>query len=200
MAVKLFGTILFVLSSFVTQAQNENVISGPTASELNGKVLLTWAIKQGFTCNGIQVLRSTDSVTFTQIGSINGVCGSTLEEVPYEYTDTDPVKNTVNYYRLHLGGVGFSKIVSVDVIDISDNSYLIRPNPISDSSELHFKNDASNLVDIRIFNEMGIKVKEVTTGDAMIYLSKSDFASGTYIFIVIDEARNTTVKGRFMVP
>lgn len=181
-------------------AQNEDVIGYFNASEFNGKVLLTWSIKQGNTCNGVQVLRSTDSINFAPIGSINGVCGSTLEEVPYELTDVNPIKNERNYYRLSLGGIGFSWIVSAEVIDISSNNYLLRPNPISDSSELHFQNDASNTIEISIFNQSGVRVKAYSTIEEKVVLSKSDYSKGVYFFTIIDSVGDSKVTGKFLVP
>lgn len=166
--------VFFGLVSSVS-AQNEDVISGLDANELNGKVLLTWSIKQGNTCNGINILRSTDSINFIFVGSINGVCGSSSAELPYEFTDLNPVKNKRNYYRLSLGGIGFSWIVSAEVIDVNSNNYMLRPNPIGDSSELHFKNDGSNTVEFIVYNEMGSKVKSLTTINKKIILSQQDY-------------------------
>lgn len=199
--MKWFGLML-VLIAFQPKAvaQNEDVISGLTASEFNGKVLLTWAIKQGNTCNGIQILRSIDSVNFSPIGSINGVCGSTLEEVPYEFTDVSPIKNTINYYRLSLGGIGFSWIVNAEVIDVSANNYLLRPNPISDSSELYFPNDAKNQIELKVYNSSGQEVLSQFTIEEKIILYKTDFASGVHFFILFDQIKNSKIKGRFVVP
>ena len=181
-------------------SQNEDVVSNLTASEFNGKMLISWSIKQGNTCNGIQILRSTDSINFNPIGSINGICGSTLEEVPYEFTDVAPVKNTINYYRLNMGGIGFSRIVNAEVIDVSANNYLLRPNPISDSTELHFTNNAANTVVFTVFNSQGQIVQSVTTIANKLILRKSDFESGTYFFSLIDQVKKSNIKGRFLVP
>lgn len=181
-------------------AQNESVIGNFIGSELNGKVLLTWTVKAGNTCNGIQVLRGTDSLNFVPIGSIEGICGSIQENVPYEFTDVSPEKNALNYYRLLLGGVGYSKIISVDIVDISENNYLLRPNPIVDTSELHFKNDAANEIVIRVYNEMGSEVKKYITLEEMILLDRRDYQKGIFFFIIYDQARSATVKGRFVIP
>ena len=194
--------LVFLIFGFVSSvsAQNEDVISNLSADEINGKVLLTWSIKQGNTCNGINILRSTDSVNFIFIGSINGVCGSSQEELPYEFTDLDPEKNKRNYYRLSLGGIGFSWIVSSEVIDVTSNNYLLRPNPIVDSSELHFKNDASNIIEFIVYDNMGNKVKSLTTIEKKIILQQQDYKSGMYFFVLINATHNNKISGRFVVP
>lgn len=181
-------------------SQNEDVVANLSASEFNGKVLISWSIKQGNTCNGIQILRSSDSLNFSPVGSISGVCGSSLEDVPYEFTDVDPIKNIINYYRLNLGGIGFSRIVHAEVIDVTANNYLLRPNPISDSSELYFANNASNTILFNIYNSQGQTVHSSKTTSNKIILRKSDFESGTYFFSLIDQVKNSKIKGRFLVP
>lgn len=192
-----FVSLFFTLSSL---AQNENVVSGLTASEFNGKVLLTWAIKQGYTCNGIQLLRSVDSVNFSPIGSINGVCGSTLEEVPFEFTDLSPEKKKVNYYRLNMGGIGFSVIVGVEVIDITVNNYLLRPNPINHSTELHIQNDAHQLITINVYAENGELHQSLETTEEVLFLSNQDFTSGIYFFEIRNSVDGTSLNGKLVVP
>lgn len=201
MKSKIFA-LVFIIIGFVSSlsAQNEDVIPYFTASEHNGKVLLTFAITQGNTCNGVNILRSIDSVNFTIIGSINGVCGRAQEELPYEFTDLHPIKNERNYYRLSLGGIGFSWIVSAEVIDVGSNNYMLRPNPISDSSELHFNNDGSNTIEMIVYDQMGTKIKSLTTNEELIILQKSDYKSGTYFFVLINAVHNSKVSGRFVVP
>ncbi|MGY8927636.1 MAG: hypothetical protein ACKVJC_10130, partial [Flavobacteriales bacterium] len=74
--MKTASILLFMFIGFSSLSQNEDVISHFSATEFNGKVLLTFAITQGNTCNGVVILHSTDSVNFTQVESIEGICGS----------------------------------------------------------------------------------------------------------------------------
>ena len=48
-----------------------------SAVQVETKVQLNFTIKAGNTCNGIEIFRSPDSVNFSLIGDIQGVCGST---------------------------------------------------------------------------------------------------------------------------
>ncbi len=195
----IFTTVIILLSCAELLAQNENVVGDFTADEVNGKVYLTWIIQQGETCNGITILRSTDSVNFNQIGSIEGTCGSIQEAVPYDFTDLYPEKNSINYYRLDLGGVGFSKIIQIEVIDISANNYLLRPNPVTEFSELHFANDGNHLIELKVYTDDGKLVHQEQTTDELILLNRQDFNPGSYFFVLVNTQTEAKIKGRFEV-
>lgn len=187
---------LFSLSSF---AQNEDVIEGFTATEFNGKVLLTWSVKQGFTCNGVEILHSLDSVNFTQIGSIEGICGSTAESIAYDFTHLDPDKNVTNYYRLHLGGVGFSKIISTEVLDLAGTNYLLRPNPIVSHSELFFDNETAASYEFTVYTSQGVRVFTDQTNGELFLINRSDFNEGMYFFTINKEWEDPKITGKFLV-
>lgn len=191
--------LFFVSLSFGSFSQNEDVINSFTATEFNGKVVLSFAIKQGNTCNGVLILHSIDSVNFTQIGSIEGICGSSQAEINYNFTDITPEKNEVNYYRLSLGGIGFSWIVSAEVIDIGANNSLLRPNPIGEYSELFFDNETNATMTLEIYSSKGILVKKEQTSSELFILSKSDFDSGMYFYSIFIEGKTPEIKGKFIV-
>ena len=197
--MKIIEALLFTLIGFTSLSQNEDVISSFVATEFNGKVLLTFSINSGYTCNGVTILRSTDSVNFTAVGSIGGVCGSSQEEIDYDFTDIDPVKNVLNYYRLNLGGVGFSWIISAEIIDIGANNSLIRPNPIADVTELFFDNETNALMILEIFSSDGRLMERRNTSGELFILNKSDYESGTYFYSIHPDGIDSEVKGKFIV-
>lgn len=179
--------------------QNEEVIHGLNATEFNGKVLLTWSVTKGKTCNGVKILHSLDSVNFTQIGTIEGICGSSEESIAYEFTHVDPDKNEVNYYRLHLGGVGYSIIVSAEVLDLQGTNYLLRPNPVVDHSELFFDNETAATYTLRIFNLEGKEVhSEFTTGE-LFRISHSELISGAFRFTIGTEVEPHKISGNLVI-
>lgn len=192
----IFLVLCFSLRSF---GQNESIIHGFTATEFNGKVLLTWAIVQGETCNGVEILHSTDSVNFTQIGSIEGICGSTAASISYDFTDVDPIPNEINYYRLHLGGAGFSKIVSIEVLDLSGANYILRPNPIVDFSELIFSNNTAATFQLNILSAQGKTVYEDQTNGEFFVINANDFDQGVYYFSIQKESEAPKITGKFIV-
>jgi hypothetical protein len=194
-----FFFVLFIFSAPLS-AQNEDVIEYLNASEFNGKVLLSWSIMQGNTCNGIQILHSTDSINFSQISSIEGICGSTQQSISYSFTDLSPEKNANNYYRLQLGGLGFSWIVSVEVIDLGMNTSIVRPNPLSKTSELLFDNEANFEVFISVYSSSGVLVNMQSTVSEQILLEKSKYTAGLYHYVLTSEESGVFGKGKFVVP
>ena len=146
------------------------------------------------------ILHSTDSVNFTQVESIEGICGSSQAQIEYDFTHLDPEKNVVNYYRLSLGGIGFSWIVSAEVIDLGVNKVLLRPNPIAEGSELFFDNETNSLINLRIYSSAGILIKSEQTTSELFILNGSEFESGMYFYTINPEGINPEVKGRFIVP
>ena len=194
-----FFFVLFIFSAPLS-AQNEDVIEYLNASEFNGKVLLSWSIMQGNTCNGIQILHSTDSINFSQISSIEGICGSTQQSISYSFTDLSPEKNANNYYRLQLGGLGFSWIVSVEVIDLGMNTSIVRPNPLSKTSELLFDNEANFEVFISVYSSSGVLVNMRSTVSEQILLEKSKYTAGLYHYVLTSEESGVFGTGKFVVP
>lgn len=200
--MKWFQLVLFFListSSGMSNAQNEDVVLDLSATEFNGKVLLTWSVTQGNTCNGILVLHGTDGINYSQIGAIEGICGSTAETIKYQFTDAAPIVNQTNYYRLSLGGIGFSYPVNVDVIDAGDQSYIVAPNPVSSVSELIFDNDNQEQVTITVFNERGEVVHEMTTSEQSVSINREKFKQGVYFFVMKSEGALESFSGKFSV-
>ena len=197
--MKAFLTILFLLFSGVSVAQNEDVIESFTATEFNGKVLLTWSVKKGNTCNGVDILHLIDSVNFTKIGSIEGICGSSSASIPYDFTHLHPKKNAINYYRLSLGGVGFSKIVGAEVLDLSGANYQLRPNPVTDFSELFFANESAQLNVLNVYSSEGVNVYQTQTQGDLFLLDALDFDQGIYFFSVNQEGEDPKITGKFLV-
>ena len=102
--IKLFLCLLLQAATANVFAQHNSILDNFTVFENNENVYLNWTIISGSTCNGIQIYRSTDNLSFTQIGSIARICGSSSQPRNYAFTDNNPEKNKFNCYRLELGG------------------------------------------------------------------------------------------------
>ncbi|OFZ21138.1 MAG: hypothetical protein A3D92_15710 [Bacteroidetes bacterium RIFCSPHIGHO2_02_FULL_44_7] len=192
--------IVFFLQLLTANAQVGDTVMNFRAEELNGNVYLTWSIKQGFTCNGMDVYRSIDSAHYTKIGDIEGICGSSAAAIAYDFTDQFPEKNTRNYYRLSLGGVTNSHAISIDIIDISANKYLIVPNPVNFESDLYFENASSATCVLTTMDGRGIQIISETNTDEVFQLRAGDYASGTYWFRIDYGNGNPSIAGSFVVP
>ena len=192
--------ILTILIGFTSFAQNEAVVGYFNATELNGRVLLTWNIKQGNTCNGVKVEHSTDSLNFTEIGSIEGICGSNSTNVAYEFTHQSPTLNAVNYYRLLMGGIGYSWVISEKIIAIDEPGYTIAPQPVTEQSVLYFENPNNKEYTLSVANLSGKVVYSASLLDEHVDLGQLGFESGYYFFELQEVGTSTNVRGKFIVP
>lgn len=193
-----FIALLFVTHHII--AQNEDVVGYFNSAELNGKVLLTWNIKQGNTCNGVKIEHSIDSLNFTEVGSIEGVCGSASANTPYEFTHQTPVMNAVNYYRLWLGGIGYSWIISEKIIGINENGFTIAPHPITEASVLYLENSNNAEYTMTVYSLSGAKVHSSEINSNEINLGEIGFESGFHYFEIMNKGTSTTIRGKFLVP
>lgn len=180
-------------------AQSHPILGKFFVSENSGSVFLSWSIVAGSTCNGIQIYRSTDSLSFTQIGEIPGVCGSFDFIQPYDFTDNNPVKNKINYYRLELGDLGFSQTVSIEIIDIAQNGYQIRPHPANAETKIYFDNNNRQEQQFNLYNMHGVVVFTSTTNNDFIPVNTSLFQSGLYLFAISVQGNPPAIKGRLLV-
>jgi hypothetical protein len=196
--MKLIVTFL-AFNIFLTFGQNEDVVEVFTISEFNKNVLLSWTISEGSTCNGIDVFRSIDGVNYIKIGDIEGICGSNTESIDYNFTDMFPEKNTFNYYRLGLGGLGYTYSVKINIIDIAVNSYQVRPQPINVDALLLFNNDSVKEAELKIYNAQGELVLQKVTNKSKFELRElSSSPSGLYLFTL--KLNDKEIKGKIEVP
>lgn len=116
-------SFILVLDSFWGFAQHD-ILERFTGSQFNDIVSLEWTIKGGNTCNGIIIYHSTDDNNYTDIGRIEGVCGSTESSMSYEFEHSSPAP--LNYYKLELGFQGRSDAIVVSFIPNSDKGFTIQ--------------------------------------------------------------------------
>lgn len=197
--VILISYLLLQMAVGCADAQLSPIVGKFNAFENNGKIYLNWKIIAGSTCNGIQIFRSVDSVNFTEIGSIPGVCGSTSFEQPYDFTDCNPVKNKINYYRLGLGGSGLSEILPIEIIHLEAGNFQIRPNPIIGSGKIYFSNERKELHQLLLFNQSGVLLLSLKTALENFDLDASGFYAGVYTFVITDAQNSVVAKGKLVV-
>jgi hypothetical protein len=162
-------------------------------------VVLSWTLKAGNTCNGVQIQRSTGSSSFEEIGEIPGVCGSVDDDVDYIFLDSLPVLNTPNRYRLELGNEGISQVVEIQITGLRNNDYQIRPHPVSQRSVLLFKNDKRQKLTLQLTNMNGKRVQEAVTDGEHFTLDRTDFSAGVYLFTIRDQRGQLTNLGKVVL-
>lgn len=197
--IKLVICILLQLATANVFAQHNPILENFTIIEDNGKVFLNWTIISGSTCNGIQIYRTSDGINFLEIGNIAGVCGSSSSAINYNFTDNDPEKNKINSYRLNLGGNGTSEILTIEIIDIANGGYQIRPNPVIDKAKIYFHNNTKHQHQLYIYNLIGIQVYYLKTNEDFFELNGTTFRPGVYLFTIVTEENLLKASGRIMM-
>ncbi len=196
---KLLFYLLLLIAATSAYAQSHPILGKFFVSETKGSVFLSWSIIAGSTCNGIQIYRSVDGINFSQVGEIAGVCGSANFEQPYSFTDNTPVKNKVNYYRLELGSQGISQTVSIEIVDIENSGYQIRPQPANAETKIYFNNNNRKEQQLTLYNVSGIEISTSTTNEDFFKLNTSLLPSGLYFFTISISGTPPTIKGKLLV-
>ncbi|MBS3915602.1 MAG: T9SS type A sorting domain-containing protein [Bacteroidetes bacterium] len=111
-------------------------------SQHRGTVILSWTITTGNVCDGVEIERSSDSIHFSIIGSIPGVCGSPSEPRNYTYTDTAKNLRGKHYYRLNLRSLGLTESISIYIPSKSEGWVTLYPNPAHDAIWLRLNEES----------------------------------------------------------
>jgi hypothetical protein len=195
--------LVFCLSWWMTNsssAQSHPFLENFSATLYQGRVYLDLTMKAGNTCNGIQIYRATDTMNFSRIGLIPGICGSLTKAESYQFTDEAPVLNQVNYYRLELGAFGLSQIIAIDVPDVSDRGYQIRPHPVHGPAQLFFDKQENVSYQLIIYTQHGVEAHRDATFDSYFIMDNISLPGGIYFFS-ISPAPHTRIeiRGRMVV-
>lgn len=187
--------LLVGLNSF---AQKHPILDNFDVFEVSGKVYINCVISSGYTCNGIDVLRSEDNLTFQSVGHIGGVCGSSSDPVSYNFTDDNPPKNKLLYYKLELGGYGFTDVLTINIIDTKEFGFQIRPNPANQNTTIYFENKYDEEYHLVLMNIMGKVVLSQITRSNFFRIDLSNIPSGIYFFNILDLPSQQT-SGKLIV-
>ncbi len=191
--------VLLAGYSLTCNGQELDALSQFTLSAGDGKVIIEWTIAKGNTCQGVGIYRSADSVHFEPIGEISGICGSNETSVSYSFVDEAPVANAINYYRLSLGFLGESNILSIQVIDLGNSNVQIWPNPMGDAGQIVFKNDLNAPHHLMIYQADGRFLFDQHSNGAYFPLDLKAYPSGVYIFnIKEDKSGRVVAHGKLL--
>jgi hypothetical protein len=169
------------------------------ATSESGKVILQWTLASGNTCNGIGIQRSEDGITFSEISFIPGICGNISSSVKYSHTDSSPLPNKKNYYRLRLGNQGFSEIAFTVFYDVGEDAYYIFPNPLQQSARIIFGEKQKSDVTFRLFDLKGkaIRAMENISGVEFIF-ERNDLPGGVYFF-TLENSTKIFATGKLVI-
>jgi hypothetical protein len=159
-----------------------------TANKQNTTALLKWQTVNEINTSHFVVQRSTDGVSFTNIGKV-AAANLGNEQNIYSFTDDlTATKADKIYYRLQIadndGKITYSSIASVN--NNIESYFTVFPDPAKDILNVSIKGSIS-LITINIFDLKGVKVKSLTAfGGQVIKISISELISGIYILQAYD--------------
>lgn len=172
------------------------------ASISKEKVSLNWVTSMEINCKEFLIERSTDGISFTQIGRVDGN-GTTSSYHSYFFEDdVSSIPASVAFYRLKQidadGKFQFSKIISVKQPE-TNNGISISPNPFSDNLTVKLFWPKTETVTEKIINTAGNELfsekislqkgKNVHTLYNLSFLPK-----GTYFIQFISSEKSVTEK------
>lgn len=154
--------------------------------------LLTWVMGNEFNIDqySIEVAKGNaayDQNQFTVISTMPSK-GNSAAAQSYTFTDTEPGKTGVRYYRIRTIGIdGSVQYSAVKALLFTDElSWQIYPNPTTGSSWLVYQMNADEQAHLRIYNLQGIIIKQQKlTGNSFVQkleIDLSAYSNGMYMF------------------
>ncbi len=149
---------------------------------------LSWTTAGETNNDYFSVERSTDARNYEAIGQITGH-GTTVQEQQYDFNDDNPVKGTLNYYRLRQvdlnGWSTYSQVVALRN-DGGPLSYKAYPNPAQTTLHLDIPT-AQNRLGILFYTIGGklVQSQTITQPGEGVDLDVSRLISGLYYLEII---------------
>lgn len=196
----IFGPLLLLLLPLGLRAQgNSAQLDHFSVQEVAGQVQLDVSLSAGFTCNGIQILRSGDSLQFETIGLFGGFCGDSALAISYRFLDEQPLRNQRSYYTLLLGGRIPTEVLSIQLVDYGQQGFQLRPNPASVGVDLHFRNALQQTYQAALINLQGVTVRQTESNTNQLGLSTVDLPAGLYFILLSNQSTGLVQRGRLLV-
>jgi hypothetical protein len=199
------GWMGLLLLAFLPMSLRAQVTSDPYLEHFSigkderGHVFLHWVMRPGTTCEGINVMRSTNGMDYALIHEIPGICGGPSTSISYDYVDEMPVANYTNHYRLELGNIGTTAVRSIDVIALNKEGFSMRPSPLVDNGRIYFNNPRQAQCRLSLTNMNGITVHELTTNDEFFALEGVHYQPGMYLVRIVGPENDLLARGRILV-
>jgi hypothetical protein len=198
---KLSVILCFLLYISAASAQSE---AHPILDRMDhyvaaGKVYVSCVVSKGYTCFGIELKRSVDSMNYETVDIEYGICGSDSEPTYFSFVDSNPPMNQRLFYRLDLGGFGSTKVIETYVVDVQELGYRITPNPASDYAEVHFSNINKSPVVISVLDLGGKTVIREQTTEAVWPIDISSLDTGIYVIVIDNQVEKRITQAKLVV-
>ncbi|HET6992024.1 MAG TPA: T9SS type A sorting domain-containing protein, partial [Bacteroidia bacterium] len=161
-----------------------------------GNVLLNWTTASEQNNDFFTIERSTDGLTFSQIGTVDGA-GNSDQILHYSFFDTDPVGGT-NYYRIKQtdfnGAFSYNKIIAVSTADCDTKNFSVT-NVLFSSTDLEIDYIHGKApVTIEVYSTDGKLIKQIgqLPPESNYHLETADWSSSIYFIRVSDGISSIT--------
>ncbi len=193
LAITLILLAILPLSG-IAQSPHAILKSFNAIKQTNG-VVLKWVIKGGQQCRGTKVFRENAEGVFVEIGSIPGLCGDFTKDETITFFDSEPVRNSINTYRLELGFQGLTEPRSVFFEDFGREDHVVFSDQFINSHRIMFTNNQSKKVLLEVFNRNGTMVYSESGTGSDFLIQASGFQVGPYFFRITGIEKNP-VQGK----
>jgi hypothetical protein len=184
---KKVGFLFFLLSThiFAQRILNFKIF------QVNQAVFLNFILSKGSSCNGFNVLHSSDSVNFKIIHEDPTICGTSNADEAKNWTHANPITNQLNYYKIQLNPGEMSPVNRIFVNQTNKPNIVLFPNPISTDIDLltiKILGTESLEFDGFIYNQFGnyvLKIeKQSTISNSTIKIN--ELSNGLYLIKLTD--------------
>jgi beta-1,2-mannobiose phosphorylase / 1,2-beta-oligomannan phosphorylase len=156
----------------------------------DGCIELFWTTTSESQNYGFNILRSSNNISFTEIGFVKGSGTSNCLNC-YSFMDKD-VETGNYYYQLKQcdinGKTTLSEIISVNFSNPPEYQlHQNYPNPFNSSTKIRFELVKNELVKIELYNSSGKKIetllnKKLHSGNHQIVINTQNLPSGVYFY------------------
>ncbi len=184
---KKVGFLFFLLSThiFAQRILNFKIF------QVNQAVFLNFILSKGSSCNGFNVLHSSDSVNFKVIHEDPTICGTSNADEAKNWTHANPITNQLNYYKIQLNPGEMSPVNRIFVNQTNKPNIVLFPNPISTDHDfliIKILGTESLEFDGFIYNQFGnyvLKIeKQSTISNSTIKIN--ELSNGLYLIKLTD--------------
>lgn len=190
MRAPLFILALSACMALRAQEDEHPFIQSFTLTVLDGRIHVEWVMTGGSTCDGSQVERSADGVSFEVVHRIEGLCGDPAFPVPFSWYDEAPPELSTVQYRIAFSGLGRSSTKAVEFRQLTGSEMRVFPSPTLGASTLLLRVPLSALVDITISDPNGrIVLRAVGLNGREHELDLQSLAAGVYSVLAIADGQ-----------
>jgi len=163
------------------QTEGQDILSHFSVSQVGNQIRVSLTIEAGeSSCQGIELERKVESGLYEVIDMVPGICGGSEFEESYVLLDENPVSGQSLSYRLFLGNVGRSEVISLIFVPLIDG-IAIYPNPASTEFTILLDKQIGEECNIEIIDIAGRIVYSLeSTIDSMFAINSVHWHAGTY--------------------